>query len=169
MEKIKDDSIIICAGCGLQLAKKSIGSSKIYNASGECFELYCELTSYTLTEASHEFIHQHVVDSYAAQHSGGITKNIATMYALIGLCLMIDHGLTGKQVQKVHMRMPKRKWEKLDPPTDSKWMTIRDVLKAENSSERKALIRKWAISVWKSWKNYHDYIGNIAKKYLLLL
>jgi hypothetical protein len=169
MEKIKDDGIIICPGCGLQLAKKSIDSSRIYNASGECFELYCELTSYTLTEGNAEFIHQHVVDAYAAQHSGGITKNIATMYALIGLCLMIDNGLTGKQVQKVHMRMPKRKWEKLDPPTDYKWMTTRDVLKAKNSSERRALIRKWAISVWNSWKRYHDYIGNLADKYILLL
>jgi hypothetical protein len=169
MENIKDDSLIICPGCGLKLAKKSINPSKIYNASGECFELYGELYSYTLTEATYEFIHQHVVDAYAAQHSGGITKNIATIYALIGLCLMIDHGLTGKQVQKVHMRMPKRKWEKLDAPTDYKWMTIRDVLEAKNSSERRVLIRQWAISVWDSWGQYHDYIQNLADQYILLL
>ncbi len=169
MEKIKDDSVIICPGCGLQLTRKSIDSSKIYNASGECFELYGELSSYTLTEANQEFIHQYIVDAYGAQHSGGITKNITTIYALIGLCLMIDHGLTGKQIQKVHMRMPKRKWDKLDAPTDYRWMTIKDVLQEKNSSERKALIRQWAISVWESWKRYHGYVRNLADKYILLL
>jgi len=169
MEKIKDDGIIICPGCGLQLAKKSIDSSKIYNASGECFELYGELSSYTLAEADDEFIHQYIVDAYGAQHSGGITKDITTIYALIGLCLMTDHGLTGKQIQKVHMRMPKKKWEKLGAPTDYRWMTIRDVLQAKSPSERRVLIRQWAISVWNGWRKYHDYIGNIANKYILLL
>jgi hypothetical protein len=63
----------------------------------------------------------------------------------------------------------RKHWEKLDAPTDYKWMIIRDVLQAKNSSERRMLIRQWTISVWNSWKMYHDYIGNLADKYILLL
>jgi Family of unknown function (DUF5946) len=76
-------------------------------------ELYHELAYYTLSHPDPSFIHQHVVDAYAAQHASDQTKAIQLVFALVGLYLYLDKGFTGRQVQKAHMQLAKRRkhWE----------------------------------------------------------
>ena len=64
------------------------------------------------------FIHQVAVDAYAAQHAGPASKPITVAFALIGLCLLLERGHTGKAVQRAHMRSPSRSksWPSFDPP-----------------------------------------------------
>lgn len=52
------------------------------------------------------FIHQVAVDAYAAQHAGPASKTITIAFALIGLCLLLERGYTGKAVQRAHMHSP---------------------------------------------------------------
>lgn len=81
------DYDVECPGCGLKLPNQNLDPDGRYNASGECFALYGELTAYNMMRANLTFIHQLAVDAYGAQHAGSTTKTIRTAFSLIGLCL----------------------------------------------------------------------------------
>jgi hypothetical protein len=91
--------LIICSGCSLILPNKNLGPSESYNVSGECNELFNELSGYTLSQTNTNFMHQYIVDAYGAQHAGEPTKNIRVALSLIGLYLAVEHNYTGRQVQ----------------------------------------------------------------------
>jgi len=133
-----------------------------FNSSDECFELFGQLSALTLSQGDTDFIHQLAVDSYEAQHSGGITKDITTAYGLIGLCLAVEHNYTGRQVQNVHMNLLKQIWPKLNPPKVTGTMTVLDVLRARSISQREKFLNEWAKSVWESWIEYHDWVRQIV-------
>ncbi|MBI3233116.1 MAG: serine/threonine protein kinase [Bacteroidetes bacterium] len=155
----------ICPGCGIKLPNKKLPYHERYNASGECAALYDQLSYFTISQHDVFFIHQLAVDSYGAQHSGGVTKDITTFYALIGLCLAVEHNFTGRQVQMVHMKIPKQKWEKLSPMKQNFSITVATVLEADIGEARNILIKKWANSVWESWSEYHEFIRQRTKEY----
>ncbi len=50
-------------------------------------EQYHELSFYTLAHTGKTFIHQHIVDAYAAQAADAKTKSITIFFALAGLYL----------------------------------------------------------------------------------
>ncbi|HKN67515.1 MAG TPA: DUF5946 family protein, partial [Gemmatimonadaceae bacterium] len=77
--------------------------------SGAERDAYDELCAYTLTHGDVTFIHQHVVDAWAAQHATPESKPIGVTFALAGLYLHVERQLTGRQVQLAHMRMAKQK------------------------------------------------------------
>lgn len=156
---------VICQGCGVNLRGKGLSPSDRYNATGECFELFGELSGFSIRQNQAEFIHQLVVDSYVAQHSGGIAKNIGTTFALAGLCLFVEYNYTGRQIQHVHMDIHKQNWERLIPPRHFK-MTVKDVFKANSISERELLIKNWAKSVWESWNESHEWIRQEVKQFI---
>ncbi len=76
-----------CPGCGLQLPDQHLDVPDRFNASGECFCVFSDLQCYTVAKQDPEFIHQHAVDAYEAQHAGGPTRNITVAFGLIGLYL----------------------------------------------------------------------------------
>ena len=154
-----------CPGCGLKLKSKSLSDNKRFNASGACFELFNELSGYTLSNNDERFVHQLVVDAYGAQHAGSPTKNITVIFALIGLCLVVEHGYTGHQVQLLHMRIPKQEWPKLKPP-HKKVMTIKDVLSVSDYHQMEILIYSWVKSVWALWEAQHNYIRQLVNNYI---
>ncbi len=73
-------------------------------------EAYNELCCYTLAHGDTSFIHQHVVDAFAAQTAGDGTKPIALAFALIGLYLHVEREFSGKQVQRAHMFLERTLW-----------------------------------------------------------
>jgi hypothetical protein len=131
-------------------------------------ELYNELAYYTLSHPDPSFIHQHVVDAYAAQHASEKTKSIQLVFALVGLYLYVDKGFTGKQVQKAHMQLAKRRknWEQPPFPDCDGAITIRDVLAAPAGRQRDLIIREWCISVWNAWSKERDQIAILVKNEL---
>jgi hypothetical protein len=131
---------MICPGCGLPLSR--------------CKELINELSLYTLSLQDEWFIHQLVVDTYAAQHVTSDQKPIAGSFALIGLYLVYEKGFTGKQVQRVHMQIARKQkiWPKFIAST-TKWeLTVEDVMKTPVGEKRDEMIRKWGKSVWQIWQ-----------------
>ena len=72
-------------------------------------EAYHEVCAYTLTHGDATFIHQHVVDAWAAQHASPQSKPIAVFFALVGLYLHVERQFTGREVQRVHMKLARRK------------------------------------------------------------
>jgi hypothetical protein len=131
-------------------------------------DLYNELSYYTLSHPDPAFLHQHIVDAYAAQHAGGSTKPIAIVFGLIGLYLHLERNFTGKQVQRAHMQLVKRrkKWPQLAPPNGRGAITVSAVLAASPGKERDEMIRRWCASVWEAWRDSRDQIRALLKKEL---
>jgi|SRR5579859_3093110 len=130
--------------------------------------LYDELSLYTLSHRDVAFIHQHIVDAYAAQQAADQSKPIGIVFALIGLYLYLEKGFTGRQVQRMHMLLAKRRkqWPRLTPPEAKAIITVSDVLKAAPGEQRDKAIREWCIAVWEVWKPQQQLIRKLAREEL---
>lgn len=146
-----------CPGCGVHLPVTEAFADERYHASAECWQLYGELTAYTLSRGYADFIHQLLVDAYAAQHTGERTKPIGTAFALIGLYLTYERGYSGRQVQRMHMLLAQRSktWPRFSPPRSAGSLTVADVLRAEPGEPRDEALRRWGRSVWEAWGQEH--------------
>jgi hypothetical protein len=150
----------VCPGCGLVLPGRHLDPPGRFNASGECWQLFSELSCYTVSKRDEEFIHQYAVDAYEAQHAGGKTRNITVVFGLIGLCLALEKGCTGKQVQRAHMQIArvKRDWPRLEPPARRAELTVMDVLQAPDGPEKDAMIHRWMAAVWENWADRQQWV-----------
>lgn len=131
-------------------------------------DLYHELMYYTLAHQDPSFIHQHVVDAYAAQHADETSKPIGIVFALMGLYLHVERNFTGRQVQRVHMQLAKRpkQWFRPQFPQQRGAIAITDVLAAAPGQARDAMIHNWCKSVWEAWRCSRDQIVDLAKNEL---
>src|SRR5258708_19251825 len=93
-------------------------------------DAYHEVSAYTLGHGGPAFIHQHAVDSFAAQRAGEGTKPIGLTFALVGLYLHLERGFSGRQVQRVHMQMGgrKRQWPQFVLPAQRGSVTPADAM-----------------------------------------
>lgn len=160
-----------CPGCGAELPDRQLPMSDRYRASGECWELYGELTASNMERTDPFFFHQLCVDAYGAQHSGGPVKPVTTVFALVGLHLTVERGFTGRQVQKAHMDLAKKAgpgfdWPRLEPPAQKWDMTVSDVWNAKSGEKGQERIKIWAESVWKSWAAQHDRVRTLCEAWL---
>jgi Family of unknown function (DUF5946) len=128
-------------------------------------EIYDELSFYTLGLGDQAFLHQNIVDAYAAQHVDEQTKPIRTVFALIGLYLTLEKEFTGRQVQKMHMRLAKQRkhWPTLSPPTATASITVADVLAIAPGEARDRAIRDWCAAVWEIWQPQRNVIVDLAR------
>ena len=126
-------------------------------------ERYGALAAYTLTHGDPAFIHQHVVDAFTAQTAGPSIKPIAITFALAGLYLHVEHGFTGREVQKAHMRMAREKhrWPPFDLPEDRGAVTADDVLRADEGEARDAAIHAWCASVWGAFSGSRETVRQL--------
>ncbi|HUA82913.1 MAG TPA: DUF5946 family protein [Bryobacteraceae bacterium] len=149
-------NVSVCPGCGLELANR--GAAERMNASQACWELYGELSAYTLARGR-EFLHQLGVDAYQAQHAVASASGIGIAFSLIGLCMAVERGASGLQVQRAHMMLGrvKREWPNFDAPRERAALTVRNVLDAEPGESRDAMLRNWCAAVWESWSHAHEW------------
>src|SRR5436309_10980840 len=78
-----------------------------------------ELWAYTLGRGDAAFMHQHAVDALGAQRADERTTPMQLTFALVGLYLCVERGYTGRQVQRVHAALARRRslrWPSLQPP-----------------------------------------------------
>ena len=123
------------------------------DGAGDIDTAYQELQAYTLGRRDEEFLHQYVVDAWAAQTAHADTKPIALTFALMGLYLHAEHGWTGRQVQRGHMALALNKpaWPALHIPERRGTMTPGTVMCAAEGDARDAAIRAWARDVWAAY------------------
>jgi hypothetical protein len=116
-------------------------------------EAYHELCAYTLTHGDPRFIHQHVVDAWAAQSADRASKPISVAFSVAGLYLHLERGFTGREVQLAHMRLGRRKsvWPVFDLPADRGTVTVIDVMAEAAGPERDRAIDRWCASVWAAY------------------
>ena len=152
-----------CPGCGVRLPLSDAPADERFNASPECLHVYGELTGYTVMRRDEAFIHQHLVDAYAAQHVREGRPPIVAAFALIGLYLAVEKGYTGKQVQHMHILLARRSkhWPTFTPPPHVGVLTARDALDAPPGTERDEILMRWARSVWEAWSAEHDRVRTL--------
>lgn len=128
-------------------------------------ELFDELRFYTLAHGDNAFIHQNVVDAFAAQHADLSSKPIYIVFALVGLYLCVEKGFTGKQAQRAHMRLAKhrRAWVAPPLPSERGKIGIADVVDADPGAERDAMIRRWCESAWGAWRESRQQIVDLVR------
>jgi hypothetical protein len=133
--------------------------------SGLQQELYNELAYYTLAHSDPSFIHQHIVDAYAAQYADETTKPIKLTFALVGLYLYVEKHWSGRAVQEAHMRLASRRkqWPRFDLPEQRGAVTVSDVVAAPPGRERDEAIRKWCISVWEAYRDTHQQVADLVQ------
>lgn len=109
-------------------------------------EAFDELCADTLTRGDAAFIHQHVVDAFAAQTADETTKPIKLTFALVGLQLCCERQFDGRKVQRAHMWLARvrRAWPRLPLPCDRGALTVTEA--------RDAAIHTWAASVWEAYR-----------------
>jgi Family of unknown function (DUF5946) len=131
-------------------------------------EQYHELSYYTLAHPDPSFIHQHIVDAYTAQCADADSKPIAVAFALIGLRLYVEHGRSGKEVQRMHMRLAKRRraWPTFSLPQQRGEITVSEVLAAMAGDRRDAMIRRWCVSVWEAKADSHAHVRALLQEAL---
>jgi hypothetical protein len=132
--------------------------------------IHDELHAYSLERHDAAFIHQHVVDAWAAQHAQDGDKPIRLAFALLGLCLHVEHGYTGKAVQNAHMVMGKTKqvWPRFSLPENRGSMTAADVLAAPPGEARDAAIHRWCDVVWAAFHEVHAEVRRFVDEQRVL-
>ena len=131
-------------------------------------EAYDELCCYTLAHGDPRFIHQHVVDAFAAQSASHNTKRIGLAFALIGLYLHVEKQFSGKEVQRVHILLAQRKrdWPSFPLPVDRGSITAAEVLACPAGAARDKAIDDWCRSVWMAFRESHSLVRKLVLEYL---
>jgi len=126
---------------------------------------YDTLQCYTLARGDEGFIHQHVVDAWAAQHADEQTKPIGLAFALIGLYLHVEKGHSGRQVQRVHMLLGQRKrdWPLFALPRERGAMTATDVIAAPAGPARDKAVSAWCVAVWDAFRDSHQAVAELLE------
>jgi hypothetical protein len=120
-----------------------------------------ELQLYTYSLGDADFVHQHVVDAWTLQHADSRTKPIALAFSLLGLHLHLERGFSGRQVQRVHMDLSRRR-EALPAfrvPSQRPALTVLDVMSAPPGPARLRALDAWCASVWQAWSCEHEAVA----------
>jgi hypothetical protein len=112
-----------------------------------------ELLAYTLAHRDPAFVHQHAVDAMTAQRADAHTKPIALVFALVGLYLHLEKGVTGRQVQRIHQRLAQHReaWPTWPQPTSRGTLTAADVLAQPAGPDRDRALAAWCATVWAAY------------------
>jgi len=130
-------------------------------------EAYDELCAYTAMRGDATFIHQQVVDAFAAQTADEHTKPITLAFALVGLCLHVERDFTGREVQRAHMHIARRKraWPSFALPRERGSISAADVVAREAGVTRDAAIHAWAAAVWDAFRASKPAVEELLSHY----
>ena len=133
-----------------------------YRSSAECLADYHELSAVILDNAALlGQWHQLGTDAYAAQHVGPQMRPITVWFALVGLHLALDRGLTGPQVRDAHQYLSARggDWPQFPRPDSPGRLTAHDVPRAADGEALTVGLTAWADAVWQTWRPVHEAVA----------
>ncbi len=126
-------------------------------------DAFHELCAYSISRGDPAFIHQHVVDAFAAQMADEQTKPITLTFALIGLYLHLERHFTGRQVQRAHQYLARRKrpWPSFILPRERGSPTALEVLALPEGVARNEAIHTWCASVWHAYRDANHSVAEL--------
>ena len=143
---------------------KGAGSAAVVPSEEDAYD---ELQYYTLARGDSTFIHQHVVDGWAAQRADERTKPITLTFALVGLYLRVERRFSGRHVQRAHMVLArqKRSWPSFALPQERGSVTVTQVVAAPAGPERDQAIDAWCASVWDAFRDSHQAVAELLERH----
>jgi hypothetical protein len=129
---------------------------------------YDEVYLYTMGRPG--FILQHVVDAFAVRTANNDSRPIGIVFGLVGLYLHVEKEFSGRQVQKVHMVLGRRKreWPRIYLPEDRGSLTVADVLSAPAGPQRDMAIDDCSRSVWTAFGANRQTIVALLREYQII-
>ena len=133
-------------------------------------DTYDRLCAWSLGLGDADFVHQHVVDARMLQTADTRTKPIGVAFAAAGLFLFLERGLSGREVQRAHVKMGAigGPWPHFPLPAERGDLGPADVLAATGRDERVAAIRRWCVSVWAPWSEQRTDVLSFLQRYRVL-
>ena len=133
-------------------------------------DAFNELCAYTLGHGSPAFVHQHVVDAFAAQYASEQTKPVQLTFGLVGLYLHLERQFTGREVQLAHMKLASlsRTWPRFELPANRGDITPALVMRSPPGAERDAAIDAWCNAVWTAYHGSHVTVLELLKQYRIV-
>jgi hypothetical protein len=130
-------------------------------------DAYTDLCCYTLALGDPSFLHQHVVDAFAAQNADEHTKPMKLTFALVGLYLHVEKQFSGRRVQQMHMDLArkKRNWPSFPLPCSRGSITAADVIVMPPGRERDNAIDAWCASVWEAFRECRHGVVELLVEY----
>jgi hypothetical protein len=107
------------------------------------------------------------VDAWTAQRADAGTKPIALTFALVGLYLHVERGLSGKEVQRIHMVLAGggRSWPSFPLPVARGNITPIEVVASPAGAERDKAIDDWCASVWSAFSESHTAVVQLLLRH----
>jgi Family of unknown function (DUF5946) len=137
-----------------------------YNASPECWSVYGEVLANEYSNAVlFGQVHRQTVDSYAAQHVGGVHPDKSIDVHLAGLHLAFERKIAPALLPAVFQRLATSvdAWPHFVPPQGEWPMTVFDVAM---SADHTTAVREWSASVWRAWSHEHAAIAAFVARYV---
>lgn len=110
-----------------------------------------------------------MVDAWAVQRATPESKPIAVAFGLAGLCLHLERGFTGREVQLAHMAMARgerKAWPRFALPVHRGTMTALEVMAMPAGPERDRAIDAWCASVWAAFHESHESVRAMLAEHL---
>lgn len=151
-----------CPGCGLVAPRVDGPADPYAGASPACWARFGQVTVRDYGEFQYPDVHRLIVDAYMSQHPGFKTaagrRSVAVH--LVGLCLVLERGATGKSVGRALANVfpDKRDIAPLEPVPWLGELTIASLLDAPDLESHSARARAWATAVWRAWKPFHERV-----------
>ena len=163
--------LVPCIGCGASVPARGVPPDHAYvGASPGCWSLFADLRGRELTDARYLAHGRSITDAYMVQHPGvpGRQSSQSVWIHLVGLCLVLEHGLApvaaAGAMQRLLTGKPTFPW--LDPPPWPGATTVADVASAPGPDEYCRAVRRWAQDAWGAWSAHHDEIRGAASRAL---
>jgi hypothetical protein len=131
-------------------------------------QAYHELCYYTLAHGDPSFIHQHVVDAFAAQSANECDKPIKLTFALVGLYFHVEKNYSGKQVQRMHMQLgrQKRPWPVFALPAHRGSINATHVLAVPAGADRDRMIHQWCACIWEAFHESRQMVVDLLAQHV---
>jgi hypothetical protein len=161
-----------CPGCGAEVPEiEELRSDHLYvGAAPGCWAAYTELIGRQAADAGLLESRMLSVDVYMVQHPGvpGRQAGQSVWVHLVGLCLSLEHGFDSLASARAKARLLSRDptFEWLEPPASPGAVTVLDVLATATMDAHRALVSRWAESVWRSWQPHQPTIRQRAEALL---
>ena len=128
-------SEVRCCGCGAIVPDVTGPVHAYMPSSPGCWALYCGLEDWKASlSVGHDAptLVQHLVDSYAAQHSDSPDRRNRQSVAvhLISLCASLEQGIPGARLRQLIGTWTHREYPLLVPRPDAYQLTVRDLADA---------------------------------------
>ncbi len=157
-----------CFGCLAEFQKKTDDPvpHPYIGAIAECWEVFGSILEKEYSNPEYFKVHRTTVDAYGAQHIGNQEDRRARQSAnvhLIALYLSIVQNASNEESSTFirNATKIKRDWPPVLQRKKPMWLTVQDIVKADNPSSHAELVIKWGQSICETYEDCHQSITQL--------